>query len=224
MRKTFREVNHPFKSLLGKRVFDTVIIVVSIPVWLPLLLGVALLVRWKLGAPVLFRQPRPGLNGKPFELLKFRTMTDNRNQAGQLLPDSQRLTPLGQWLRSTSLDELPEIINILGGKMSLVGPRPLLTQYLTRYTPEQSRRHETLPGLTGWAQVNGRNAISWEEKFKLDVWYVDNRSLWLDLRILLTTIGSTLLRKGISAQGEATMPEFMGSESVCNIDRNSSAR
>ena len=171
---------------------------------------VAMLVRWKLGKPVFFRQARPGLKGQIFELLKFRTMNDLRDARGNLLPDAQRLPPFGRWLRSTSLDELPEILNILRGEMSLVGPRPLLIQYMTRYSPEQARRHETLPGLTGWAQINGRNAISWEEKFKLDVWYVDHRSLWLDLRILLKTAKSALLQEGISASGEATMPEFMG--------------
>ncbi len=198
------------RSLFGKRVFDTLLVVLSAPLWLPIFLIVAFLVRWKLGKPVFFRQSRPGLNGYVFLLFKFRTMSDSRDADGKPLSDSQRLLPFGRWLRSTSLDELPEIVNILRGEMSLVGPRPLLTQYMSRYSPEQARRHETLPGLTGWAQINGRNAISWEEKFEFDVWYVDHRSAWLDLRILLKTVKSALRREGISADGEATMPEFMG--------------
>jgi lipopolysaccharide/colanic/teichoic acid biosynthesis glycosyltransferase len=198
------------KSLFSKRVFDTVLVFVSCPVWIPLFLIIAVLVRWKLGSPVIFRQSRPGLNGQIFELFKFRTMTDARDARGALLPDADRLTSFGRWLRSTSLDELPELINVLKGEMSLVGPRPLLVQYLNRYTPEQARRHEVRPGLTGWAQVNGRNAISWEEKFRLDVWYVDHQSTWLDLGILSKTVKSAFLREGISASGEATMPEFMG--------------
>jgi len=164
-----------------------------------------------MGRPVLFKQMRPGLNGKPFYMYKFRTMTYERDEQGTLLSDELRLTGLGRFLRSTSLDELPELFNILKGDMSLVGPRPLLMQYLDRYTPEQARRHEVKPGITGWAQVNGRNAISWEEKFALDVWYVDNCSLWLDMKILLMTLVKVFKREGISAAGEATMPEFMGS-------------
>ena len=171
----------------------------------------ALLVRVKLGSPVLFAQTRPGLDGKPFKLVKFRTMTDERDASGALLPDSQRLTTFGRWLRSTSLDELPELWNVLKGEMSLVGPRPLLVEYLPLYTLHQRRRHEVLPGITGWAQVNGRNAISWEEKFDYDVWYVDNRSLGLDLRILAMTAAKTLRREGISGAGEATMSRFEGS-------------
>lgn len=170
------------------------------------------LVRRKLGRPVFFRQTRPGLHGKTFEMLKFRTMTDERDSDGQLLADADRLTSFGRFLRATSLDELPELWNVLKGDMSLVGPRPLLMEYLPLYTPEQARRHEVLPGITGWAQVNGRNAISWEEKFALDVWYVDNRTFWLDIKILWLTIKKVLVRDGISASGEATMPKFQGSQ------------
>lgn len=179
------------------------------PVWLPLLAAVAVLIRVTLGSPVLFRQPRPGKDGKLFELLKFRTMTSARDAQGKLLPDAQRLTPLGRWLRASSLDELPELLNVLRGDMSLVGPRPLLVQYLGRYSARQARRHEVWPGITGWAQIQGRNAITWEEKFELDVWYVDHRTLWLDLKILATTLIKVLRREGINADGEATMPEFM---------------
>jgi len=175
----------------------------------PFLLALAFLVRLKLGAPVLFRQQRPGLHGKPFTLYKFRTMTDARDAQGALLPDAQRLTPFGRFLRSTSLDELPEFFNVLKGDMSLVGPRPLLMQYLDRYTPEQARRHEVRPGISGWAQVNGRNALTWEEKFALDVWYVDHVSLWLDLKIIALTVWKLLTREGITHPGEATMAEFM---------------
>ena len=170
------------------------------------------LVRCKLGRPVFFLQTRPGLKGKLFEMVKFRTMTDERGPDGLLLPDKERLPPFGRWLRASSLDELPELWNVLKGEMSLVGPRPLLVEYLPLYTPEQARRHEVRPGITGWAQVNGRNAISWEEKFKLDVWYVDNQSLWLDLKILWLTVKKVLVRDGISAQGDATMPKFTGSQ------------
>lgn len=182
-----------------------------------LLLGLALpllllwgLVRCKLGSPVLFCQVRPGLHGRPFMMVKFRTMTDERGTDGELLPDARRLTSFGRFLRATSLDELPELWNVLRGEMSLVGPRPLLMEYLPLYSPEQARRHEVRPGITGWAQVNGRNAVSWEERFKLDVWYVDHRSLWLDLRILWLTVRKVIVREGISAQGDATMPRFTG--------------
>ena len=174
----------------------------------PLLITLALLVRAKLGSPIFFRQQRPGLRGRPFNILKFRTMTDDRDAQGHLLPDAQRLTPFGRWLRSTSLDELPELINIARGDMSIVGPRPLLMRYLPLYTPEQSRRHLVKPGLTGWAQINGRNAISWEEKFRLDTWYVDHWSLWLDLKIILLTVIKVVRREGISEQNQATMSEF----------------
>lgn len=169
------------------------------------------LVHRKLGSPVFFRQVRPGLHGQPFEMVKFRTMTSERGPDGQLLPDAVRLSSFGRFLRATSLDELPELWNVLKGDMSLVGPRPLLTEYLPLYTSEQARRHEVRPGITGWAQVNGRNAISWEEKFRLDVWYADNCSLWLDIKILWLTVKKVLARDGISAAGEATMPRFTGS-------------
>lgn len=177
----------------------------------PLLLTIALVVRLRLGGPVLFRQQRPGLHGRPFQLVKFRTMTQRRDAVGVLLPDAQRLTPVGQWLRRSSLDELPELLNILRGEMAFVGPRPLLMEYLPLYSPEQARRHDVRPGLTGWAQVQGRNALSWEEKFRLDVWYVDHRSLGLDLRILWLTLATVIRRDGISAAGEATMTPFTGS-------------
>jgi lipopolysaccharide/colanic/teichoic acid biosynthesis glycosyltransferase len=177
------------------------------------LLVLAWLIRRKLGSPVLFRQVRPGLQGRPFTMVKFRTMTDERGPDGALLPDAQRLTPFGRFLRASSLDELPELWNVLKGEMSLVGPRPLLMEYLPLYTPEQVRRHEVRPGITGWAQVNGRNAISWSDKFALDVWYVDHRSLWLDVRILWRTVRKVLVRDGISAAGEATMTKFTGSKS-----------
>lgn len=197
-------------SLFLKRLFDLVAVVLTAPIWLPVLAVLAALVRVKLGSPVFFRQKRPGQGERIFELVKFRTMTDARDASGEFLPDADRLTPFGRWLRSTSLDELPELWNVLKGEMSLVGPRPLLVQYLERYSPEQRRRHAVPPGLTGWAQVNGRNALSWEEKFAHDVWYVDHRSLLLDLRILLLTVWQVLGRKGISAAGDATMPEFRG--------------
>lgn len=177
---------------------------------LPLLI-LAWLVRRKLGQPIFFRQTRPGLHGMPFQMVKFRTMTDARGDDGALLPDVQRLTRLGRFMRASSLDELPTLWNVLKGDMSLVGPRPLLMEYLPLYTPVQARRHEVRPGVTGWAQVNGRNAISWDEKFALDVWYVDNRSFWLDLRILALTARKVVWREGISAAGEATMPRFTGS-------------
>ncbi|WP_309381807.1 sugar transferase [Cerasicoccus frondis] len=193
-----------------KRLFDFVFALLLLLALWPVLLVLALLVRVKLGSPVLFRQPRPGLNGKVFELIKFRSMTDEKNSAGELLPDEERLTAFGTWLRATSLDELPELLNILRGQMSFVGPRPLLVRYLERYTPEQARRHEVRPGITGWAQINGRNAISWEEKFRLDVWYVEHQSFLLDLKILFSTLAKVIRREGISASGEATMPEFMG--------------
>lgn len=177
----------------------------------PVLAVVAALVAWRLGRPVLFRQARPGLHGKLFGLVKLRTMTDDRGPDGELLADEQRLTPLGQRLRSSSLDELPELFNVLAGDMSLVGPRPLLPEYLPLYSPEQARRHEVRPGLTGWAQVNGRNAASWEDRLAMDVWYVDHRSLWLDLRILARTVRDVLARRGVTAEGHATMPRFRGS-------------
>lgn len=193
---------------MAKRVFDLAAVILTAPLWLLLLAALALMVRIKLGSPVFFRQKRPGYREEIFEIIKFRTMTDTRDGKGHLLPDASRLTPFGKWLRSTSLDELPELINVLRGEMSLVGPRPLLVEYLQRYSAEQRRRHEVLPGLTGWAQVNGRNALSWEEKFTLDVWYVDHRGFWLDLQILFRTVWQVVTRQGISAPGDATMPEF----------------
>ncbi len=193
-----------------KRVFDFVLALCGVIALVLPLLVLVWLVRRKLGSPVFFRQVRPGLHGKPFEMVKFRTMTSERGPDGQLLPDAMRLTPFGRFLRATSLDELPELWNVLKGDMSLVGPRPLLMEYLPLYTPEQVRRHEVRPGITGWAQVNGRNAISWEDKFQLDVWYVDHRSLWLDIKILWLTVKKVLVRDGISAAGEATMPKFTG--------------
>lgn len=193
-----------------KRCIDIVGAGLGLIVLSPVLAVVAVAIWWDMGRSVMFRQMRPGLNGQPFNMYKFRTMSNKRDDQGKLLPDEQRLTPLGKFLRKTSLDELPELYNVLRGDMSLVGPRPLLMQYLERYTPEQARRHELKPGITGWAQINGRNAISWEDKFTLDVWYVDNCSLWLDIKIIAMTIGKVFRREGISAQGEATMPEFMG--------------
>lgn len=194
-----------------KRLFDLLASFLAIVVLALPLLVLMVLVRYKLGSPVFFRQVRPGLRGKPFVMVKFRTMTDACDAAGRLLPDAERLTPFGRFLRASSLDELPELWNVLCGEMSLVGPRPLLMEYLPLYTAEQGRRHEVRPGITGWAQVNGRNAISWEDKFALDVWYVTNHSLWLDLKILLQTVRMVLVRDNINAAGEATMPRFTGS-------------
>ncbi|HEY9175916.1 MAG TPA: sugar transferase [Verrucomicrobiae bacterium] len=194
-----------------KRAFDLLLVLGALFLLWPLLVVLALAVRLLIGNPVFFRQQRPGLWGRPFWLLKFRTMTNATDAAGNLLPDAQRLTGFGRFLRAFSLDELPELINVLKGDMSLVGPRPLLMEYLPRYTPEQARRHEVRPGITGWAQVNGRNAISWEEKFKLDVWYVDHHNLWLDFKILALTVIQVFQRKGINAAGHATMPAFEGS-------------
>lgn len=194
----------------GKRILDLVTTAPVLVLLAPVLAVIALSVRLSLGSPVLFRQTRPGLCGRPFTLLKFRTMTEARDESGQLLPDEKRLTALGRFLRSTSLDELPQLLNVLRGDMSLVGPRPLLMEYLDRYTPEQMRRHEVKPGITGWAQVKGRNALTWEERLALDVWYVDHRSFWLDVWILLLTVWKVIRREGISHPGEATMPEFRG--------------
>ena len=195
----------------GKRLLDLILALSALLVLSPLFALITLLVWLKLGSPVLFRQRRSGLRGRPFTIYKFRTMTGARDPQDDLLPDAQRLTPFGLFLRSTSLDELPELFNVLRGEMSLVGPRPLLMRYLDRYTPEQARRHEVRPGITGWAQVNGRNALTWEKKFELDVWYVDHRSLWLDLKILLLTLYKIVRREGISQPGRATMEEFYGS-------------
>ena len=193
-----------------KRIFDHLLALLALLALCLPLLFLTWQIRRKLGSPVLFRQVRPGLHGEPFEMVKFRTMTDERGPDGALLPDAQRLTPFGRFLRASSLDELPELWNVLRGEMSLVGPRPLLMEYLPLYSPEQARRHEVRPGITGWAQVNGRDAISWSNKFALDVWYVDHRSLWLDVRILWMTVLKVLVRDGISAAGEATMPRFEG--------------
>lgn len=193
-----------------KRAFDLLIAAALLLVLSPVVAVVAVLVRLKLGAPVLFKQERPGRGGKPFMMIKFRTMLDAADRHGNPLSDAERLTGFGKMLRSTSLDELPELVNILRGDMSLVGPRPLLIQYLPLYSPEQARRHEVRPGLTGWAQVNGRNSLSWDDKFALDTWYVDHRSLLLDLRILCLTVRKVLFRDGISAEGEATMSPFAG--------------
>jgi len=193
-----------------KRFFDIAVSGLLLVLLSPLLAFLALLVRRRLGSPVLFRQRRPGKDAKPFEMLKFRTMTDVRGPDGALLADAERLTAFGRFLRSTSLDELPELWNVLRGDMSLVGPRPLLMEYLPLYSPEQARRHEVRPGITGWAQVNGRNALSWSEKFALDIWYVDRRSFGLDLKIICRTLLKVVKRDGISATGEATMPKFTG--------------
>ena len=195
---------------LSKRIFDLTLTIPGLLLISPLLLVIAILVRLFLGHPVLFTQERPGYLGKPFRLYKFRSMTDKRDKQGAMLPDAERLTPLGRFLRSYSLDELPELFNVLRGEMSLVGPRPLLLQYLERYTPGQARRHEVFPGIAGWAQVNGRNTLTWEDKFRFDVWYVDHWSLGLDMHILLATIWKTLKREGISQEGHATAEEFWG--------------
>jgi lipopolysaccharide/colanic/teichoic acid biosynthesis glycosyltransferase len=197
----------------GKRALDVVTSAVGLVLFSPVLAAVAVVVRLRLGAPVLFRQSRPGLNAVCFCLVKFRTMTTTTDAQGNLLPDADRLTSLGRFLRKTSLDELPQLWNVLTGDLSLVGPRPLLIEYLDRYTPEQARRHLVKPGITGWAQVNGRNVLSWEEKFALDTWYVDHWSFWLDLRIVLLTIKSVVRREGISNTQHATMPLFTGSKS-----------
>lgn len=195
---------------ISKRIFDLLLTLPGLVVVSPILGIVALLIRLKMGSPVLFRQVRPGFMGKPFVNYKFRSMKETRDAQGRPLPDTERLTRLGQFLRSSSLDELPELFNVIKGEMSLVGPRPLLMQYLERYSPEQARRHHVLPGITGWAQVNGRNALTWEEKFRLDVWYVDHWSLWLDLRILAMTFWKAFKQEGISQPGHATAEEFMG--------------
>jgi len=199
-------------SFKMKRFFDFVVAFFTLLTLLPVIVIVALLIRFKLGSPILFTQDRPGLNGCVFKMMKFRTMLDGKDKHGNLLPDHERMTKFGAFLRSTSLDELPGLFNVLKGDMSLVGPRPLLVQYLPLYNDEQARRHDVRPGITGWAQVNGRNAISWEDKFKLDVWYVDNQSFWLDIKILFLTVKKVFVREGISADGEATMPLFKGSE------------
>ncbi len=196
-----------------KRILDLALVLLLAPLWLPLTMIIAMLVRMKLGGPVLFTQVRPGRHGRPFKLVKFRTMTDARDASGALRPDRERLPPFGRWLRSSSLDELPEFWNVLRGEMSLVGPRPLLLEYIPLYSAEQARRHDVRPGITGWAQVNGRNAISWDERFTLDVWYVDHHGWVLDVKILFATVALVLQRHGISAPGEVTMSKFTGPRS-----------
>jgi sugar transferase EpsL len=197
-----------------KRAIDILVAITSLALLWPIMLCVALVIRWRMGAPVLFRMTRPGRHGHPFPMYKFRTMNDSRGPDGRLLDDGQRLTGLGRFLRRASLDELPQLWNVLRGDMSLVGPRPLLVEYLDRYTPEQARRHDVKPGITGWAQVHGRNAIGWEEKFALDCWYVDHASLLLDLVILVRTLQKVFQGEGISAAAHCTMPEFTGSDST----------
>lgn len=195
-----------------KRLFDIIIASIALILLSPLYAFVAYKVKKNLGSPVLFRQVRPGLHGKPFEMIKFRTMKDAVDEQGNPLPDSERLTPFGQMLRSTSLDEMPELWNVIKGDMSIVGPRPLLMEYLPLYSPEQAKRHDVRPGMTGHAQVNGRNAIGWEEKFKLDTWYVENQSIWLDFKIMFKTVHKVLAKDDISAEGEATMTKFTGTK------------
>jgi lipopolysaccharide/colanic/teichoic acid biosynthesis glycosyltransferase len=203
----------------AKRIFDLALTLPLLLLLSPLLAAIAVLVRLVHGPPALFRQQRPGFHGRPFYLVKFRSMSDARDPQGRLLPDAERLTSLGRFLRAASLDELPELFNVLRGEMSLVGPRPLLMQYLPRYSPEQARRHHAPPGITGWAQVNGRNALTWEEKFRLDVWYVDHWSLALDVKILLLTLWKVLRREGISPEGGEIMKEFMGRQGRENGDQ-----
>ncbi len=198
----------------GKRGLDLLVLAIVSPIAVPVVGIVALVLRIKMGSPILFRQLRPGYQSKPFTVLKFRTMTSDRDENGLLLPDDKRLTKLGTFLRRLSLDELPQLWNVLKGEMSLVGPRPLLMQYIGRYSPEQARRHDVRPGITGWAQVNGRNAVSWEEKLRLDVWYVDHCGLGVDIKIFAMTMKKLVLREGISHGGHATMPEFKGSQQV----------
>ncbi|MBE3591904.1 sugar transferase [Thermoanaerobacter sp. RKWS2] len=198
--------------LIIKRLIDIFVSLFLLIVLSPLLIIISLIIFITMGPPVIFKQTRPGFKGKPFTIYKFRTMSNKKDKYGNLLPDEKRLTKIGRFLRSTSLDELPELFNVLKGDMSLVGPRPLLMEYLNYYTEEQMRRHDVKPGITGWAQVNGRNNLSWEEKFKLDVWYVDNWSLWLDFKILFLTLIKVIKREGISAEGYATMPKFTGSK------------
>lgn len=195
-----------------KRIFDFVIALFGIIALVPVFIIVSICVKLQLGSPVIFSQVRPGLHAKPFLMFKFRSMRDSRDAEGNMLPDSERLTGFGRFLRSSSLDELPGLVNVLRGELSLVGPRPLLMEYLPRYSKQQYRRHEVRPGLTGWAQVNGRNAISWEDKFQFDVWYVDNRSFWLDLKILFITVRKVLVKEGISADNHTTMPVFKGNQ------------
>jgi sugar transferase EpsL len=208
-------------SLILKRLFDFFVACSALILAAPILIVAATFVYFIIGSPIFFRQVRPGLNGEPFVMIKFRTMTDARDVNGQLLPDADRLPRFGRWLRATSIDELPGLWNVVKGDMSLVGPRPLLMRYLTRYSPAQARRHLVKPGITGWAQVNGRNAISWEEKFELDIWYVDNRSFWLDIKILALTVQRVFRAQDISSKGEATMPEFHQSSTIEKYDEKS---
>ncbi len=210
MSESRKRASPPRSGSLLKRAFDIVASCLAFALLAPILAAVALMVRRRMGTPVLFRQVRPGLNGQPFQMIKFRTMRDAFGPDGQPLSDAERLTPFGAFLRSTSLDELPGLWNVLKGEMSLVGPRPLLMEYLPLYSPEQARRHEVRPGVTGWAQVNGRNAIGWSEKFALDIWYVDNRTMWLDLKIILLTILRVVRRDGITAEGSVTYEKFTG--------------
>ncbi len=203
-------INRRFTGFMMKRVIDIVVAFLMLLILSPALILVAVLVKKKLGSPVLFNQTRTGINGTSFEIFKFRTMLDANGDDGLPLPDAQRMTKFGSFLRASSLDELPGLWNVLRGDMSLVGPRPLLPEYLPLYSPEENRRHEVRPGVTGWAQVNGRNSLSWQEKFKLDVWYVENRSLWLDIKILFLTIKKVIAREGIGAEGEVTMSKFTG--------------
>jgi sugar transferase EpsL len=205
-----------------KRAFDVVGSAVGLVVASPILLGGALAIRWTLGPPAFFRQERLGLGGKPFRLIKFRTMSDARDRDGKLLPDEQRLNRVGRFIRSSSLDELPQLWNVLKGEMSLVGPRPLLLQYLPRYSPEQARRHSVRPGLTGWTQVHGRNANTWEEKFDLDLWYLNHWSLWVDAKVIGLTILRVIERQGITNEGHATMPEFMGNAEPTSVSSSPS--
>ena len=198
--------------MMAKRIMDVLLSALMLISLSPIIVVIAVLVRWKLGSPILFRQARPGLNGSQFQMLKFRTMRDLVGSAGEPLPDKDRITPFGRALRASSLDELPELVNVLRGHMSLVGPRPLLVEYLPLYSQEQSRRHSVKPGITGWAQINGRNALTWTEKFALDVWYVENRTFLLDLKILLRTFIKVLRRDGINPAGEDTMPRFRRDE------------
>lgn len=206
----------PRKIPVSKRLFDLILAMLGLIILSPVLLTIAILVRVKLGQPVLFRQQRPGYRGVPFFVYKFRTMNEARGSQGNLLPDAERLTKLGRILRAASLDELPEMVNILKGEMSWVGPRPLLMKYLELYTSEQARRHEVLPGITGWAQINGRNTLTWEEKFNLDVWYVDHWSFWLDIKIIWLTLWKVVKREGINQPGQATAEEFTGSQSYAD--------
>lgn len=210
---------HSTKLYFSKRLFDLILTILGLILISPLLLILVILIWLINGRPILFRQRRPGFLGAPFMIIKFRTMTNDRDKNEHLKPDSERITPLGKFLRATSLDELPELINVLRGEMSLVGPRPLLMKYLERYTPEQGRRHNMLPGITGWAQINGRNALSWDDRFGMDVWYIDNWSLWLDIKILLLTFWKVLTREGISQPGYATSEEFMGKQEASQEEK-----